>query len=71
MIQVAERARQGRLRAKFMREIQRDEERQRRAKDRDLGTDAIDQAVVKIQKARSSVNYFYVIYTTATHWGLS
>ncbi|XP_041913607.1 dynein regulatory complex protein 11 isoform X1 [Alosa sapidissima] len=50
VIQVAERARQGRLRAKFMRQIQRDEERQRRAKDRNLGADAIDQAVVRIQK---------------------
>ncbi|XP_063057574.1 dynein regulatory complex protein 11 [Engraulis encrasicolus] len=50
VIQVAERARQGRLRAKFMREIQRDEERQRRAKDRDLGADAFAQAVVCIQK---------------------
>uniref|UniRef100_A0A8C8MMU9 ATPase AAA-type core domain-containing protein n=1 Tax=Oncorhynchus tshawytscha TaxID=74940 RepID=A0A8C8MMU9_ONCTS len=50
IIQVSERARQGRLRAKFMREIQRDEERQRRAKDRDLGAAAIDTAVVRIQK---------------------
>ncbi|KAL2089973.1 hypothetical protein ACEWY4_014661 [Coilia grayii] len=50
VIQVAERARQGRLRAKFMREIQRDEERQKRAKDRDLGADAIAHAVVCIQK---------------------
>ncbi|CAB1324598.1 unnamed protein product [Coregonus sp. 'balchen'] len=47
---VSERARQGRLRAKFMREIQRDEERQRRAKDRDLGAAAIGTAVVRIQK---------------------
>lgn len=50
IIQASERARQGRLRAKFMREIQRDEERQRRAKDRDLGAAAIDTAVVRIQK---------------------
>ncbi|KAM6963282.1 dynein regulatory complex protein 11 [Aplochiton taeniatus] len=50
IIQVSERARQGRLRAKFMREIQRDEERQRRAKDRDMGTAAIDSAAVRIQK---------------------
>ncbi|XP_041695880.2 dynein regulatory complex protein 11 isoform X2 [Coregonus clupeaformis] len=50
IIQVSERARQGRLRAKFMREIQRDEERQRRAKDRDLGAAAIGTAVVRIQK---------------------
>ncbi|XP_062308782.1 dynein regulatory complex protein 11 isoform X3 [Osmerus eperlanus] len=50
IIQVSERARQGRLRAKFMREIQRDEERQGRAKDRDLGAGAIDIAAVRIQK---------------------
>ncbi|XP_046905640.1 dynein regulatory complex protein 11 isoform X2 [Hypomesus transpacificus] len=50
IIQVSERARQGRLRAKFMTEIQRDEERQGRAKDRDLGAGAIDIAAVRIQK---------------------
>ncbi|KAG5850704.1 dynein regulatory complex protein 11 [Anguilla rostrata] len=48
LIQVSERARQGRLRAKFMREIQQDGERQRRAKDRDLA--AINHAAVHIQK---------------------
>lgn len=56
IIQVSERARQGRLRAKFMREIQRDEERQRRAKDRDLGAAAIDTAVVRIQKVWASLS---------------
>ncbi|KAM4629825.1 dynein regulatory complex protein 11 [Polymixia lowei] len=50
IIRVAERARQGRLRATFMREIQRDKERQRRAKDRELGAAGIDSAVVRIQK---------------------
>ncbi|KAL6459341.1 hypothetical protein MHYP_G00328130 [Metynnis hypsauchen] len=50
IIQVTERARQGRLRAKFMREIQRDQERQRRSKDRDLGASTMDQAAVCIQK---------------------
>ncbi|XP_030640603.1 dynein regulatory complex protein 11 [Chanos chanos] len=42
-IQISERARQGRLRAKFMREIQHQEEWQRKTKDRDL-------SAVKIQK---------------------
>ncbi|KAG7488774.1 hypothetical protein MATL_G00038550 [Megalops atlanticus] len=50
LIQVSERARQGRLRAKFMKEIQQDGERQRRAKDRDLGSDAINHAALRIQK---------------------
>uniref|UniRef100_A0A4W4GSG1 AAA+ ATPase domain-containing protein n=1 Tax=Electrophorus electricus TaxID=8005 RepID=A0A4W4GSG1_ELEEL len=50
MIQVTERARQGRLRAKFMREIQRDEERQKRAKHQDLSVANTDQAAVRIQK---------------------
>ncbi|XP_072536868.1 dynein regulatory complex protein 11 isoform X2 [Salminus brasiliensis] len=50
IIQVTERARQGRLRAKFMREIQRDQERQKKSKDRDLGKSAVDQAAVCIQK---------------------
>ncbi|KAL7884540.1 hypothetical protein AOLI_G00073100 [Acnodon oligacanthus] len=50
IIQVTERARQGRLRAKFMREIQRDQERQRKSEDRDLGASTMDQAAVCIQK---------------------
>ncbi|KAJ8276938.1 hypothetical protein GJAV_G00069570 [Gymnothorax javanicus] len=55
-IQVSERARQGRLRAKFMREIRRDAERQRRAKDRDLGPDIITRAALNIQKALGSAH---------------
>uniref|UniRef100_A0A8C9S416 Zgc:153738 n=1 Tax=Scleropages formosus TaxID=113540 RepID=A0A8C9S416_SCLFO len=50
IIQVTERARQGRLRAKFMREIQQAEERQKRAKDVDRGPAALNQAAVRIQK---------------------
>ncbi|XP_076860476.1 dynein regulatory complex protein 11 isoform X2 [Brachyhypopomus gauderio] len=50
MIQVSERARQGRLRAQFMREIQRDEERQRRLKHRDVSAVSAEQAAVQIQK---------------------
>ncbi|XP_041103382.1 dynein regulatory complex protein 11 isoform X2 [Polyodon spathula] len=51
LIQVSERARQGRLRAKFMREIRRDEERQRRAKERGTVVADLDQAATRIQKA--------------------
>lgn len=51
MIQVSERARQGRLRARFMKEIRQDEERQRRAKDRNKESTALDEAAVCIQKA--------------------
>nr|XP_023688535.1 IQ and AAA domain-containing protein 1 [Paramormyrops kingsleyae] len=50
MIQVSERARQGRLRARFMKEIRQDEERQRRAKDRNKESTALDEAAVCIQK---------------------
>ncbi|MBN3281502.1 DRC11 protein, partial [Polyodon spathula] len=50
LIQVSERARQGRLRAKFMREIRRDEERQRRAKERGTVVADLDQAATRIQK---------------------
>ncbi|XP_022525969.2 dynein regulatory complex protein 11 [Astyanax mexicanus] len=50
IIQVTERARQGRLRAKFMREIQRDQERQKKSLNRDLGEAAAEQAAICIQK---------------------
>ncbi|XP_010903284.3 dynein regulatory complex protein 11 [Esox lucius] len=45
-IQVAERARQGRLRAQFMRDIQR----QRGAGDQDVGAAAVNTAAIHIQK---------------------
>ncbi|XP_051760263.1 dynein regulatory complex protein 11 isoform X2 [Ctenopharyngodon idella] len=48
VIQVAERARQGRLRAKFMREIHKDSERQKKADEQEAVT--TDQAAVCIQK---------------------
>ncbi|KAL0186135.1 hypothetical protein M9458_017805, partial [Cirrhinus mrigala] len=48
VIQVAERARQGRLRAKFMREIHKDSERQRKAEEQEKVS--TDQAAVCIQK---------------------
>lgn len=52
LVQLAERMRQGRLRAKFMREIRRDEERERRA--RESGAKELDreQAAICIQKVR-------------------
>ncbi|XP_056108270.1 dynein regulatory complex protein 11 [Rhinichthys klamathensis goyatoka] len=48
VIQVAERARQGRLRAKFMREIHKDSERQKKADEQE--SVSTDQAAVCIQK---------------------
>ncbi|XP_067250755.1 dynein regulatory complex protein 11 [Chanodichthys erythropterus] len=48
VIQMAERARQGRLRAKFMREIHRDSQRQKKADEQEAVT--TDQAAVCIQK---------------------
>ncbi|XP_077079719.1 dynein regulatory complex protein 11-like isoform X3 [Siphateles boraxobius] len=48
VIQVAERARQGRLRAKFMREIHKDSERQKKADEQEAVS--TDQAAVCIQK---------------------
>ncbi|KAM3876176.1 dynein regulatory complex protein 11 [Diretmus argenteus] len=50
IIQVMERARQGRLRAKLIGKMQRDMKRQWRAKDKDPGTADIELAVVCIQK---------------------
>ncbi|MCI4380514.1 hypothetical protein PGIGA_G00240810 [Pangasianodon gigas] len=49
IIQVSERARQGRLRSNIMREIHRDAERQKKTKDKDLG-EAVEQAAIRIQK---------------------
>ncbi|MGH0133774.1 UNVERIFIED_CONTAM: hypothetical protein FKN15_063432 [Acipenser sinensis] len=54
LIQVSERARQGRLRAKFMKEIRRDEERQRRAKERGTVGADLDQAATRIQKRKKT-----------------
>ncbi len=50
IIQVHERARQGRLRAKFMREIRLQEERERLAANRGAPTLDADVAAVRIQK---------------------
>uniref|UniRef100_A0A672LMY3 Zgc:153738 n=1 Tax=Sinocyclocheilus grahami TaxID=75366 RepID=A0A672LMY3_SINGR len=55
VIQVAERARQGRLRAKFMREIHRDSERQRKAEEQEAVS--TDQAVVCFQKVKYKLLY--------------
>ncbi|XP_056132113.1 dynein regulatory complex protein 11 isoform X2 [Lampris incognitus] len=50
IIQVAERARQGRLRANLMKEIRRDSNRQRRAKNQDPSSADIEAAAVDIQR---------------------
>ena len=53
IIQVHERARQGRLRAKFMREIRLQEERERNAANRGAPTLDTELAAVRIQKVSS------------------
>lgn len=50
LIQVHERARQGRLRAKFMREIRNEEERDRLAQQRGAPTLDPDVAATRVQK---------------------
>ncbi|XP_053115050.1 IQ and AAA domain-containing protein 1-like isoform X3 [Hemicordylus capensis] len=50
LIQMAERMRQGRLRARFMWEIRRDEERERKVRESGLGEPDRDKAAVCIQK---------------------
>ena len=52
VIQIHERARQGRLRAKFMREIRQQEEREKRAAARGAPTLDPEVASVRIQKVR-------------------
>lgn len=52
LIQIHERARQGRLRAKFMKEIREQEERERMAQTRGAPTLDPDVAAVRIQKVR-------------------
>jgi len=54
IIQVHERARQGRLRAKFMREIRMQEERERQAANRGAPTIEPDTAAIRIQKVSES-----------------
>lgn len=56
MIQVSERARQGRLRANIMREIHRDVERQKKTEDKDPGEVTAEQAAVRIQKVTTVVH---------------
>lgn len=50
LVQIHERARQGRLRAKFMREIRQQEERERIAQTRGAPTLDVDVAAIRIQK---------------------
>ena len=52
LVQVHERARQGRLRAKFMREIRLEEEREKLAATRGAPTLDPDVAATRIQKVR-------------------
>ena len=50
LVQIHERARQGRLRAKFMREIRQQEERERQQQTRGAPTLDVDVAAIRIQK---------------------
>ncbi|XP_049628555.1 IQ and AAA domain-containing protein 1-like [Suncus etruscus] len=50
IIQMIERARQGQLRAAFMREIREDEERERRKREEGYPKLTVDKAAIKIQK---------------------
>ena len=59
MIQIHERARQGRLRAKFMKEIRQQQEKERLAANRGAPTLDPDLAAIRIQKVRSP--YFYIL----------
>ena len=52
LVQIHERARQGRLRAKFMREIRQQEERERQQQTRGAPTLDVDVAAIRIQKVR-------------------
>lgn len=54
LVQCAERARQGRLRATFMREIRREEERDRKSREDGRHKFTQDQSAVIIQKVRSA-----------------
>ena len=57
LVQVHERARQGRLRAKFMREIRLEEEREKLAATRGAPTLDPDVAATRIQKVFSFSNF--------------
>lgn len=62
IIQIHERARQGRLRAKFMREIRQQEDREKQAQTQGAPTLDIDVAAMRIQKVKLH-NFKYLI-----HW---
>jgi hypothetical protein len=70
LVQIHERARQGRLRAKFMREIRRQEEIERQAQTRGAPTLDPDVAATRIQKVYHSpfnkvsfvLNYLHKTY---------
>ena len=59
LVQIHERARQGRLRAKFMREIRQQEERERMAQTRGAPTLDVDVAAIRIQKVRIEIGEYF------------
>lgn len=62
LVQIHERARQGRLRAKFMREIRRQEEIERLAQTRGAPTLDPDVAATRIQKVPFLYNIMFYAY---------
>jgi len=68
VIQIHERARQGRLRAKFMREIRQQEEREKKAALRGAPTLDPEVASVRIQKVRQPTLFsFHISIITTLH----
>lgn len=69
MIQIHERARQGRLRAKFMRDIRQQEERERLAATRGAPTLDPDIAATRIEKVTDFIceQYKIIITTIIDH----
>lgn len=61
LIQIHERARQGRLRAKFMKEIRRQEESEREAARRGAPTLDPDVAATRIQKVTISIAHCWCV----------
>ena len=61
LVQIHERARQGRLRAKFMREIRLEEEREKLAATRGAPTLDPDVAATRIQKVIAFLLKFFVL----------
>ena len=67
LIQIHERARQGRLRAKFMREIRKQEEREKKASLRGAPTLDPEFAAERIQKVKEWCTYLWCLAIFYAH----